>query len=239
MSWPKVLLYFGIVVIAFILSSYLTVSILLTTGETVICPDVRGKTVDDAKHLVESKGLSLSVMRYERRNDVPSNHITVQKPEANISTRKGRIVLVIVSEGPELIPIPALTGKPVEDAENILKGINVEVEKTIYVPSQKAGKVIAQVPKAGEGVLEKKQGVILFVGKEQKMLYVMPDVRNLDYSELVFELERKDIKYKTTSVRNERLSYSKPAIETSVPIKTVFKADEEIEIKVLIGGSNE
>lgn len=235
MRWRRVFSYTGIVAAAFLISIYFTVNILLKTGETVVCPDVKGKNVDDAKKLLESKGLSLAVIKYERRNDVPYNYITVQKPEANISTRKGRTVLAIVSEGPELIQIPVLTGQMVESAEATLKEINVKIEKTIYVPGQKPGKVVAQIPTGGEKIVEGKE-VILFVGAAEKNLYVMPDVNALYLSELSFEMTKKGIKHKITYVRGELNIYSKATVETSIPVKTIFKADEEIKIKVTTGG---
>jgi beta-lactam-binding protein with PASTA domain len=235
MSWFRGFFYFLAFIVVFILTGYLTVSVLLKTGGTVICPDVRGKNVDDAKQIVQSRGLSLAVVKYERRNDVPYNHITVQKPEANISTRKGRVVLVIVSEGPELIRVPVLTGQPADNIGEKLKGVNATIEKTVYVPSQKVGKVIAQIPKGGEDMLEGK-GITLFVGTEQKIFYVMPDVKTLDLSDLSNEMDRKGIKHKITYERNEFGLRLKPLIETSVPFKTIFKADDEIEIKVITGG---
>jgi eukaryotic-like serine/threonine-protein kinase len=238
MRWKKLFLYSGTVMVVFLLSGYFTVNVLLKTGETVICPDIRGKNVDEAKQLVQSKGLSLSVMKYERRNDVPYNHITVQKPEANISIRKGRIVLVMVSEGPELIQVPKLVGQSVEAAEEILKSIKLEIEKTILVPSDKVGKVIVQIPGEGENVTEGKNGVILFVGTEEKRLYVMPDVKGLDLAELTNEMEKKGIKYRATYIygRGDYFSRSKSALETSVPSRTIFKRSDEIEIRVPNGG---
>jgi serine/threonine-protein kinase len=235
MTWCRVFLYFFVVVAVFLLSGYLTVNVLLKTGGTVMCPDVRGKNVDDAKQLVQSKGLSLAVVKYERRNDVPYNHITVQKPEANISTRKGRIVLVIVSEGPELIRVPVLTGQPVDNVGEILKGINLKIEKTIYVPSQKAGKIIAQIPRAGEEMLEGK-GITLFVGEEQKALYVMPALKATDLLEFSKEMDKKGLKHEVMYERNLYGLRSKPSIETSIPSGTIFKADDEIKIKVITGG---
>jgi len=54
MRWRRVFSYTGIVAAAFLISIYFTVSILLKTGETVVCPDVKGKNVDDAKKLLET-----------------------------------------------------------------------------------------------------------------------------------------------------------------------------------------
>jgi eukaryotic-like serine/threonine-protein kinase len=238
MSWHRVILYVGIMIGVFLSASYLTVSVLLKTGETVICPDIRGKSVEDARQLVESRGLSLAVMKHERRNDVPYNHITVQKPEANISTRKGRTVLVIASEGPELIQIPVFLGQSAERVEEKLKEIHIEIEKTIYVPSQKTGKVVSQIPKGGEEILEGK-GIILFVGAEQNSFYVMPDVKTLGLSDLAAEMDKKKIKHKITQDRGEIGSHSRMIMQTTIPPRSVFKGSDEIEIKVVPGGPNE
>ncbi len=238
MKWHRVVLYSGIMVLVFSLSSYLTISFLLKTGETVICPDIRGKNLDDAKQLVDSRGLSLAVMKYEKRNDVPYNHITVQKPEANISTRKGRTVLVIVSEGPELIQVPVFIGQLIENVELKLKEMHIEIEKLVYVPGLKKGKVVAQIPKGGEEILEGK-GITLFVDSGQKSFYVMPDMKAMDPSELSAEMDKKKIKHRVFHARGESTSPSKLTIQTSVPPKTIFKGDDEIEIKMMTGGSYE
>jgi len=238
MRWCRGFLFFLSAIVVFILSGYFTINILLKTGGTVICPDVRGKNVDDAKQLVQSKGLSLAVVKYERRNDVPYNHITVQKPEANISTRKGRIVLVIVSEGPLLVNVPTLTGYQLENVEKVLEAINVKVEKIIHVPSTKAGKVITQTPKAGEDILQGK-GITLFVGEENKTIYVMPDLKATEVLELSKEMDRKGIKHEVTYEKNLYSLRSGPTIEASIPSKTIFKTGDEIEIKVITGGQHE
>jgi serine/threonine-protein kinase len=238
MRWLRGFLYIWVAIAIFILSGYLTVNILLKTGGTVICPDVRGKNVDEARKIVQSNGLSLSVVKYERRNDVPFNHITVQKPEANISTRKGRVVLVMVSEGPELVRVPSVTGYEIEDVENLLKEINVKIEKTIYIPNPKVGKVIMQIPKAGEDIIQGK-GVTLYVGEKQKIMYVMPDIKPAELPEISKEMNNKDIKYRITYERNETGSRTEPMIKTSIPAKSIFKANDEIEIKLITGGLSE
>ena len=234
MSWFKAFLYIVIFIFVFSFSSYLTINILLKRQINVICPDIRGKTFEDAKRLVENKGLLLSISRYERRNDVPYNHITVQRPEANISTRLGRTVMVIVSEGPELIPLPILEGKSLADAEGILKEKNIEIEKTIHVPHPKAGKVIAQIPKGGEDVIKGK-GVTLFVGVEEDQYFLMPDYKDMTPRDLTEEMVGKNIKHKVNYVLEGQNS-TKMAITTSVPPKMIFKNDGEIQIKVLSGG---
>ncbi|HON85174.1 MAG TPA: PASTA domain-containing protein [Syntrophorhabdaceae bacterium] len=229
----KVAFYIFIAILVFIFSSYVTMKIILKAQRTVICPDIIGKNVEEAKRLVESSGLYFHIVRYEKRNDIPYNHITVQKPGANILTKKGRTVMVIVSDGPELLIVPNIEGQPVNDAYGALKEKNINVEKIIYVPNENEGKVIAQIPRGGEGLLEGK-GIVIFAGSKPKRYILMPDIGNIDLTEIKEELTKKNIGYKII----QRGDYSMPRRQRIIPSIApgqVFDADEGLEIKINLG----
>ncbi|OPY82013.1 MAG: Serine/threonine-protein kinase PknB [Syntrophorhabdus sp. PtaU1.Bin153] len=234
MIWKRGLLYLLMPVVVFGLATYLTIDILLRAGDTVVCPDIRGKTVEEAREMARSAGLSLVVMRYENRNDVPYNHITVQKPEANISTRKGRIVHVIVSEGPQLTEVPTLTGRSLQEAEGMLNEKKLKPGRVIEIPHTAAGKVIAQIPKGGERSLEGREITIL-IGAGINKYYLMPDVRKIEFAELQDEMDAKGIKYRIEYTQGYRPS--QPNISgMSVPPRSLFKVDKEILIYITNGG---
>jgi beta-lactam-binding protein with PASTA domain len=197
---------------------------------TPIRPDIRGKTVEEAKELVQSKGLSFSILRYERRNDVPYNHITIQKPDANINTRLGRIVYVIVSEGPELIRAPGFVGKTLDEAKVVMEEKRLVLDRIITVPSVKAGKVIAQIPTEGTEILQDSK-VTFIVGGEQTLYFFIRDIKNIDVTELAEEMEAKKIKYKINYVRNDRTSRDS-GFDLSVPVKTIFNSSDELVINI-------
>ncbi len=234
MKWIKNSLYFLIPVSVFVLSVYLTIDIVLKRQETTVCPDVRGKKVEEAKEIAGNKGLSLAILRYERRNDVPYNHITVQKPDANIAIRKGRVLYVIVSEGPQLVEIPALTGQTLERAAEMLGEKLITIKKTIYVPHEKTGRVIAQAPRGGTTILEQ-GGVILIVGSEQKPYYILPVMKNINIDGLLEEMETKKIKYKMEYGRSEHGAV-KTDVRTTMPPRTIFNKDNELIININPGG---
>ena len=225
----KILLYALTPIFVFAFSTYFTISIILKGQETTFCPDIRGKTVEEARRLVQSEGLSFTVLRYERRNDVPYNHVTIQKPDANISTRKGRIVYVIVSEGPELIKAPGLIGQSLEDAQGMLEAKKLTLDKIITIPHAKAGKVIAQIPVEGTEILEQSK-VILIVGSEQKAYFLFPDNKNMNLGDITEEMDAKKIKYKINYVRGDQAMRS--GFDISVPPKTIFSSADELTINV-------
>ncbi|HEY3277624.1 MAG TPA: PASTA domain-containing protein [Syntrophorhabdaceae bacterium] len=230
MSFKKGILYLFTPIAVFLLSSYMTVNILLKTGATVICPDLRGQKVEDAKRVAEGRGLSLSVLRYEPRNDIPYGYITVQKPEANITVRTGRVVMVLVSEGPELVELPSFVHEKLEEAEANLRAKQMEIEKTIFVPHKNAGQVVAQIPSQGTKLLQG-SGVTLFVGQGMKKYYLMPDVKNADINTLSGEMDGKKIKYRFFYGREEPANGSPPKM-VATPSKTIFNDEDEIFISV-------
>ncbi|MDR2018718.1 MAG: PASTA domain-containing protein [Syntrophobacterales bacterium] len=229
MKWTRGIIYLITPVAVFFLSSYITVNVLLKSGVTVVCPDVRGQKIEEAKHIVEGKGLSLSVARYEPRSDVPYGYITVQKPEANITIRKGRVVNVLVSEGPQLVELPGIINESLEEAEKALKEKQLEVEKTVYVPNRKVGQVIAQVPGAGTKILEGAT-VTLFVGREPETYYLMPEIREPEVGALIEELDSKKIKYRLLYGKEEpALLVIAPKV-VATPPKSIFSGDDNIII---------
>ncbi len=230
MKLIKILFYILAPVAVFGLSTYLTISLTLKFQQTTVCPDIRGKTVEEARELVKNKGLSLVVTRYERRNDVPYNHITVQKPDANISTKKGRVVYVIVSEGPELMKVPGFAGLTSEQARLVLAEKHLVLEKTVMVPHEKAGKIIAQLPAQGNDILEYGK-MTFFVGSETRSYYLMADTKNINYNELAEELETKGIRYRINYARGDQ-AQSRGGIEYSILPRTIFSSTEEIVINI-------
>lgn len=235
MTWKKGLFFFFLPLFVFFVSVYLTIDILLRAGDNVVCPDIRGKTVEDAREMAKNKGLPLVVLRYENRSDVPYNHITVQKPEANIPIRKGRIIHVIVSEGPKLTDVPNLTGRSLQEAEETLREKNLEIGKIIQIPHEREGRIIAHVPKGGDKTLERKE-VTLFVGMDKNKYFFLPDVKDLSLWDIQDEMDVKRIKYKiTTPPKNEKPAKD-DTLRLSLPPRTIFRSDDEILIYIYSGG---
>ncbi len=235
MNWKKGLLFTLLPFFIFFVSVYFTIDLLLKAADNVVCPDVRGKTVDEAREIAKQTGLPLVVLRYENRSDVPYNHITLQKPEANIPIRKGRIIHVIVSEGPKLTEVPNLTGLTIQEAEETLREKNLEVGKIIRLPHSKEGKIITQLPKGGEKTLEKKE-VTLFVAENEPKYFFLPDVKDLNLWDIQDEMDAKQLKYKILTLTSDGKMIQESTLRLSLPPRTIFKGDDEILIYINGGG---
>ncbi len=111
---------------------------------------------------------------------------------------------------------------------------HLEIEKIIYVPAYEPGKVMAQIPEGGTELLEG-QSVVLFVGTEEYDYYLMPDLRGLPVNKISEEMDGRRLRYKILYISDE-FAANRPMISLSIPPMTIFRADKEIEIRVILGG---
>jgi serine/threonine-protein kinase len=192
-----------------------------------------GKELPEAKRIADAKGLSIVVSRYEKRKDVPYNYIISQRPEPNMPVRKGRIVTVVVSEGPLLVNVPQLTGQPLQNAEAVLKERYIPLKQVLQVPSTDVGLVVAQSPRSGRSIVDE-EGMTLFAGARHKRYFIMPDLVGKPAPEVLSELDTKHIKYKITYVERPGRP-PRSILETSIPPRVVIGEDDIIDIKA-VGG---
>jgi len=229
MKWIRVLLYAVACGVVFVTATSLTIRFLLQDESSVICPDVVGLDVEEAKVAAAQRGLSLIITKYDKRKDIPYNRILVQTPDPALLVRVGRTISVVVSDGPRTVSIPSYLGLSLEEAQGALRERGVALKKVIYVPSDDAGKVVAQFPPVGENILDE-EGMTFFVGAREKRFFVMPDLKAEEYGAAVEEMQRKQIKYSVTPTGP--LGWMKRAFPVGIPARTVFDEDQVVEVRM-------
>ncbi|MDD6791213.1 MAG: PASTA domain-containing protein [Thermobifida fusca] len=95
-------------------------------------PNVVGQKVDDARRLLESSDLEVTVVE-EHHDEVPEGHVISQDPEAETTVGAGQSVTLTVSSGPELVEVPDIRGWKVDKARKELeeRGFEVTVHQVI------------------------------------------------------------------------------------------------------------
>ena len=229
MKWVKVLLYALACGVVFVSATSLTIRFLLQDESSVICPDVVGVDVEDAKVLAAQRGLSLIITKYEKRKDVPYNRILLQAPDPTLLVRVGRTISVVVSDGPKTMTIPSYLGLSLEEAQEGLRARGVALKKVVYVPSENPGKVLAQVPASGENILDQ-EGMFFIVGAREKRFFVMPELKSEEYGAAVEEMQRKQIRYNVAPTGP--LGWIKRAFPASIQPRTIFDEDQIIEMRM-------
>ena len=131
------------------------VYLVVSGGEIqVSVPNVRGRTVRDARFALEHEGLKLGGIEYEPSEEFPMGTVVEQHPGPGSRVKRDMYVSVVVSQGSssEKVAVPDVTGKMLADAESILAAAGLRPGNVTYVPSLDLlpNTVIDQFPRVGE-----------------------------------------------------------------------------------------
>jgi len=137
----------------YIFGSEIYQNYLKVPGEVVV-PDVTGMEIKEAFAKIESEGLRIQAHESRYDKEVPKRTVLSQDPAGGKKVRQGRTILVVVSLGPELMPVPKVTGDSLRTAKISLANAKLRVGKiTFEEPSYgQDEEVLDQNPSAGKDV---------------------------------------------------------------------------------------
>ncbi len=138
-------------------------------------PNVTGRSLADAQAALAAVELESSINR--EASDAPVNQVVRQDPGAGATVHEGDTIRLTVSDGPDPVTIPSVSGQSADDARRALQRLGFNVATT-QAPSESVdeGDVISQEPTAGSS-LPKGQTVTLTVSTGRQRVEV-PDVVN-------------------------------------------------------------
>lgn len=147
-----------------------------TRAREVNVPDLKGKSITEARTLLAHAGLVLRIDEPRRADaSVPADYVLTQEPEAGAVVRRQRAIRVRVSDGyrkPILPAIGELSEKTAEialAAEQVTIGYRGEVHSANYRPDA----VVGQDPPAGQRAATIN---VLVNRAEAASSFVMPDL---------------------------------------------------------------
>ena len=158
------------VAIALVLAAFAVLLYMSPANKTV--PDVSGKTVAEARALIEGQDLQVGDEKEEYSDSVAEGYVIRTSPNAGAQKKEQSRIDLIVSKGPNSFEMPNYVGETRAKAEDDLKNTSKvsskmisseEVETFDYEP----GTVIEQTPAPGEQYsLNSKTKIVLKVAKE-------------------------------------------------------------------------
>ncbi|WLQ43550.1 Stk1 family PASTA domain-containing Ser/Thr kinase [Streptomyces laculatispora] len=111
------------------------IAIVVSKGSPVDVPDVTGLSVQDATDALDEEGLKAKVLPHRVNSPEDAGDIAEQSPAEGREAAEGDTVTLTVSKGPQLIDVPDVTGKDVDDARSELEdaGFKVKVDRP-FIP---------------------------------------------------------------------------------------------------------
>ncbi|MFN4285863.1 MAG: PASTA domain-containing protein [Lacibacter sp.] len=115
-------------------------------GQYVTVPDVKGKSIDEARRILEAQGFRISVQDSVFIDSLPRLSITRQVPLPGEQVKINRtIYLTINRQEPPTIEMPNLVGQTFRSAEMQLRMMGLKLGDTTYKPDFAVGSVLEQL----------------------------------------------------------------------------------------------
>ena len=105
-----------------------SVNIVVSKGRQPIeLQDFTGKPADQAVASLTDAGLQVDATKQEFSTDVPKGSVISQSPATGTLFRGDKVTLV-VSKGPEMVKVPDVQGKQLDEARQVLEGAGFKVK---------------------------------------------------------------------------------------------------------------
>ncbi|ABK02948.1 serine/threonine protein kinase [Arthrobacter sp. FB24] len=162
-------------------------------GSPGTIPRVANKTVAEAQQLLGTAGFQ-STTKDVFDDDIRAGLVVGTEPEAGREIRKFQMVSLFVSKGPQLFPLPGVSGKSLDEAKNQLNSAEMALGTVTetYSETEPAGTILAQDPAAGTPA-RRGTPVSLTVSKGPEPIPV-PDMRGQEQGAAVKALEAAGLK---------------------------------------------
>lgn len=172
------------------LSGFVVMKLYLAGGEVEV-PDLTGKDIKEATRILKIRGLELKTIEARYDFSVPKNRILFQDPVPGSRAKQNRTVRVILSAGAEEVIVPNITGKPLRNAQILLRQHGFFPGRVVYIHSDQVpiDNVIAQTPLPESKYAKKGKVDLLLSRGPQEKAYIMPDLigKKLDFAKKVVE----------------------------------------------------
>ena len=114
-------------------------------GDYLTVPAVKGKSSVDAIKLLESKGFDVTIQDSVFTDSLPRGIVIKQLPDADATVKVNRTVFLTVNRYmPPMIVMPALEGKSLGFATDLLQRNHLVLGDTTYKPDFMKGSVLEQ-----------------------------------------------------------------------------------------------
>jgi eukaryotic-like serine/threonine-protein kinase len=215
--------FFRMLLLALVLLTVALISALTTMqfaihGREVMIPKLVGMTPFEAEHAASASGLQVGIERQFYSPDIPEGRIMTQVPLPGTKVRRGWMIRVAQSLGPQRVAIPDVTGQSERVAElNIRRrSLNLASIAQISLPNTTPDQVVSQSPPANaSGVAAPKISLLVSSGS-QPASYVMPDLTGQPLGSATLSLKDAGLHVGRVSLSSASASGGAPVVPTPV-----------------------
>jgi serine/threonine-protein kinase len=134
--------------------------------EMAVVPDLRGKSLRDAKMALLKSNMAIGNVTYQFTDSAANGTVYRQSPNPGEKTVASAQVSLVVSEGQLMgrVPAPNLSHLTISQANEKLKAMKLELGKVTYQNGEPADAILDQYPPPGD-LLTEGSSVDVFVAR--------------------------------------------------------------------------
>ena len=229
-------IFFAILaMVVIIVGAFFTYNYLIGAN-SVSAPDVRNKTLEEAKVTIVKAGLQVGDITEVASDDVKEKTVIDSDPKAGKKVRKGSKVDLRVSSGKKTVDMPNFVGI---DEENVRRNAsklgfkNITVEK-VESDRYDTGKVVSQNIPAGTEIVPKEKELIIQVSSGKKKVS-MPNLVGEESSRaesIIASYGFKNVSYKEEYSDKEAGTVISQSIRSG---SSIIPSEESLEIIISKG----
>lgn len=153
---------------------FVPVSLFVSKGPQLFpLPQLTDGTLDEAKNALNAAEMALGTVTEQFDEAQPAGVVLSQDPAAGTPARHGTPVSLVVSKGPEPIPVPSVLGLDEKDAKDAIEAAGLQAEEAreeVFDRKVPEGAVVSQSP--ADGTLNRGGVVTLTISKGPRMVEV-------------------------------------------------------------------
>ena len=145
------------------------------TSDVLAVPDLRGKTVEEARFSLSSRSMVPVISETEKfSQEVDKGDVLETDPPAGAKIKRGRSVYLVLSSGFERILVPNLLQKSVREAELLgeQRGFRINRQDSAYSASVPVGHIIAQDPDPNTAFVTPSVDVLVSRGSYPELIMI-------------------------------------------------------------------
>lgn len=196
-----------------------TVELIVSKGpEKYQIPTLQGLSQDEGVALLEKNSLVLGTIKQVSNSSIPQGAIISSTPATGVEVKKGTVVNLKISKGPELLILNSYVGKSSDQALTEMTDAGFKViSKFAYSETVAIGAVIRQTPNAG-GTFPKGTKISIIVSQGSENAFI-PNVYSLSQDKATSLLEDLQLTVKVEKIGNRvdaTVTDVSPAVGTQV-----------------------
>jgi serine/threonine-protein kinase len=222
----------GVFVVGALLMNFVVMPMLIHQRNSVIVPDVRGMSEQQAKRFLERVALDVEVDRRQHEAELPEGYIVSQRPRPNETVKQGRTISVTVSLGPKTQRVPDLKDLSLRQGRLLLSRHKLQTGRVARVLREGDSRetVVSCSPSAGEEVEEGTEINLLVGVGGRPNRYMMPDLEGQDLLFIREKLEKQGFRVSNVRYESRRDVYPNTIIDQTPAPGVMIREGDSVEL---------